>query len=160
MLSSDKQVACAVKFINNNFALSARTIRTTRKRESTGLFLLILFRTAAVTGICREPHNQVARLAGNGTGGLYRLKDGTIALTHLAEPRVATWFNKPAGMSYDRLYELLRASHVEPQDLLWQRQMTMGPGLEFSLHSSRMPQLAEEIQSVPVNVQAIFLPSR
>jgi len=115
---------------------------------------------AAVTGICREPHNQVARLAGNGTGGLYRLKAGTIDLTRLAEPRMATWFNKPAGMSYDKLYELLRASHVEPRDLLWQRQMTMGPGLEFSLHSSRMPQLAEEIQSTPVNVQAIFLPSR
>ena len=40
---------------------------------------------AAVTGICREPHHQVARLAGNGTGGLYRLKGGTIDLAQLAE---------------------------------------------------------------------------
>src|SRR5690348_4866955 len=40
---------------------------------------------AAVTGICQEPHNGVARLAGNGTGGLYRLKRESLNRVQLAE---------------------------------------------------------------------------
>jgi len=115
---------------------------------------------AAVTGICREPHHQVARLAGNGTGGLYRLKGGTIDLAQVAEIRFATWFSKPTGMSYDRLYELLHESRVEQQGIVWQRQMTMGPALEFCLHSSQKSLLVEEIKSVQVEAQLLFMPGR
>ena len=32
---------------------------------------------AAVSGVCEEPHNRVAREAAGGTGGLYRLRAGT-----------------------------------------------------------------------------------
>ncbi len=111
---------------------------------------------AAVTGICREPHQQVARLADNGTGGLYRLKDGSADPVRLAALRFATWFGKPAGMSYDSLYELLRGSTGEQQGTLWQRQMTMGPALEFCLHSSQECHLAQEIQHVQVEARRIF----
>src|SRR5678815_4388932 len=31
---------------------------------------------AAVSGVCEEPHNKVAREAADGTGGLYRLRQG------------------------------------------------------------------------------------
>ncbi|HEY3993237.1 MAG TPA: hypothetical protein VGM01_10200 [Ktedonobacteraceae bacterium] len=115
---------------------------------------------AAVTGICREPHNQVARLAGNGTGGLYRLKGGTSDFSRLAEVRFATWFNKPDGMSYNQLYELLHQRPNEQQDILWQRQMTMGPALEFCLHDTQKSVLKEEIKVVQREAHPIFVPAR
>ena len=99
-------------------------------------------------------------MAGNGTGGLYRLKGGTIDLAQVAEIRFATWFSKPTGMSYDRLYELLHESRVEQQGIVWQRQMTMGPALEFCLHSSQKSLLVEEIKSVQVEAQLLFMPGR
>lgn len=115
---------------------------------------------AAVTGICREPHHQVARLANNGTGGLYRWKEGTFDLAHMARIRSATWFSKPVGMSYDKFYELLHQHQSEQQDILWQRQMTMGPALEFCVHSSQKSLLPEEIQKVEVAAQPVFTPGR
>ena len=111
---------------------------------------------AAVTGICQEPHYQIARLAANGTGGLYRLKAGSVDVAQLATIRYATWFRKPSGMSYQKLYELLRQSQIEQQGLLWQRQMTMGPALEFCLHSSQKCVLVAEIEYVQVEVCPIF----
>lgn len=114
---------------------------------------------AAISGICQEPHNQVARLASNGTGGLYRLKERAIDLAQVAGIRSVTWFGKPAGMSYEKLYQLLRQGQSEPQDILWQRQMTMGPALEFCLQSSHKSTLAEEIKGVQVEAQPIFTPS-
>ncbi|GHO80535.1 hypothetical protein KSD_83060 [Ktedonobacter sp. SOSP1-85] len=115
---------------------------------------------AAVTEICREPHHQVARLANNGTGGLYRLKEGAINLTQVSEMHFATWFSKPSGMSYDKLYEILHQRQYDQQGILWQRQMTMGPALEYCLHSSQKSLLAEEIKGVQVEVQPIFAPGR
>ena len=115
---------------------------------------------AAVTGICREPHNQVARLAGNGTGGLYRLKGGTSDFSQLAGIRFATWFNKPDGMSYNQLYELLYQRPDEQQDILWQRQMTMGPALEFCLHHEQKSLLAREIDVVQREAHPIFVGDR
>ncbi len=113
---------------------------------------------AAVTGICREPHQQIARLANNGTGGLYRLKGETVDFTRTAGLRYATWFGKPLGMSYDDLYELLRQGEYDQQGILWQRQMTMGPALEFCLHTSQPGQLAEEIKGVQIEIQPLFVP--
>lgn len=114
---------------------------------------------AAVTGICREPHNQVARLADNGTGGLYRLKGATIDPTQLTNLRSATWFNKPTGMLYNELYEILHESrnkHKQQPDILWQRQMTMGPAPEFCLHASDGYVLPAELKSVQLAAQPIF----
>ncbi|GCF08488.1 hypothetical protein [Dictyobacter arantiisoli] len=121
---------------------------------------LDLLDEAAVTGICREPHNRVARLADNGTGGLYRLKEETIDLARLSEIRSAIWFSKPTGMSYDKLYEILQPSRTEQPGILWQRQMTMGPALEFCIHSSQKSLLVDEIQGVQVEAQPIFTPGR
>ncbi|MBO0778654.1 MAG: hypothetical protein J2P37_07475 [Ktedonobacteraceae bacterium] len=115
---------------------------------------------AAVTGICRDPHHQVARLASKGTGGLYRLKDRTIDLAQIASIRSATWFSKPAGMSYDKLNELLHQSQSEQQGTLWQRQMTMGPALEFCLHSSQKSSLPAELQETQAEAQPIWLTSQ
>ncbi|HLG77496.1 MAG TPA: hypothetical protein VKX46_13855, partial [Ktedonobacteraceae bacterium] len=91
----------------------------------------------AVTGACREPHTQIARLAEHGTGGLYCLKIGKIEAAQLITTRYTNWFSKPSGMSYDSWYEHLHQSQLEQQGTLWRRQMAMGPALEFCLHSSQ-----------------------
>jgi hypothetical protein len=81
---------------------------------------------AAVSGSRRSPHDTVAGLAGEGSGGLYRNVAGTEGLD---EP-TAQWFAKPAGTSYDALMDGFR-------DLtgsgVWQRQMTLGPTPEYCL---------------------------
>ncbi len=115
---------------------------------------------AAVTGICQEPHHRVARLANNGTGGLYRWKEKTFDPVRLAGLCSATWFNKPAGMSYEKLYELLRERREVPQDVLWQRQMTLGPAREFCWQSSQGSLLPEEIEGRQVEVRSIFTSDR
>ena len=115
---------------------------------------------AAVTGICREPHNQVARLADNGTGGLYRLDSATVTFAQLANIHTATWFNKPAGMSYERLYETLKHNQREGNDIRWQRQMTMGPAREFCIHSTEVSTRIEGIESLQVEARPVFIPGR
>ena len=113
---------------------------------------------AAVTGICREPHHRVARLANNGTGGLYRLKAGAIDPTQASRIRYATWFNKPGGMSYDALYPLLSSTTSEPRNVFWQRQMTMGPALEFCVHTPQKHLLAAQIKPLQVEARPVFVP--
>lgn len=113
---------------------------------------------AAISGICREPHNQVALLAGHGTGGLYRLKEETIDLSQAAGIRVVTWFGKPAGMSYETFYERFHQKRSESQGILWQRQMTLGPALEFCWQSPEKGLWAEEMEGVEIEAHPIFTP--
>jgi len=87
---------------------------------------------AAVSGACEEPHNRVAREAADGVGGLYRLRVGQ---EHLAHARFAAWLAKPAGVSYKDFYASLESRTSQPGVALWGRQMTLGPGAEFCLHS-------------------------
>jgi hypothetical protein len=88
---------------------------------------------AAVTGPCKEPHNQIAIYAAGGTGGLYRFSSGK---PDLATARVALWFAKPAEMTYENFYALLQPEMQQSSGSLWQRQMTLGPTPEFCWHSS------------------------
>ncbi|GHO45828.1 hypothetical protein [Ktedonospora formicarum] len=113
---------------------------------------------AAVSGICREPHNAVARLAGDGTGGLYRLKSGTFDRQQASAIRHASYFKKQPGMSYEQLYALLDQSNVESQGILWQRQMTMGPAREYCLHSTEVAALPAELEIVHIEARPIYTP--
>ena len=88
---------------------------------------------AAVSGACEEPHNQVAREAADGTGGLYRLRAGA---EELAQAKFAVWLSKPAGVSYKDFYSGLQSLTTQPGVALWGRQMTLGPTTEFCIHSS------------------------
>jgi len=87
---------------------------------------------AAVTGVCEEPHNRVAREAADGTGGLYRLRAGQ---EDLSEARFAVWLSKPNGVSYKDFYASLQPLTSQPGVALWGRQMTLGPTTEFCIHS-------------------------
>lgn len=87
---------------------------------------------AAVSGVCEEPHNRVAREAADGIGGLYRLRAGT---EDLAGAKFARWLSKPAGISYKDFYAALAPLTSQPGVALWGRQMTLGPTTEFCIHS-------------------------
>jgi len=87
---------------------------------------------AAVTGVCEEPHNRVAREAADGTGGLYRLRAGA---EDLVQARYAVWLSKPSGVSYKDFYAGLEPITSQPGVALWGRQMTLGPTTEFCIHS-------------------------
>jgi hypothetical protein len=91
-----------------------------------------LLNEAAVAGARQSPHDAVARLAGAGFGGLYRLVSGHARFEQM---NCGTWMTKPEGMSYGAFLE--RASGaVDPASMgLWQRQMSLGPGLEFCIGS-------------------------
>jgi hypothetical protein len=93
---------------------------------------------AAVSGVCEEPHNRVAREAGGGTGGLYRLRSGEEVLD---EARFAVWLSKPDGVAYRSFYDALGPLTSQPGVALWGRQMTLGPTTEFCLHSRSPVQL-------------------
>jgi hypothetical protein len=86
---------------------------------------------AAVTGPCEQPHNFVAKDAADGKAGLYRLRVGK---ADLSNKRFAFWFSKPAGVSYKDFFDQLH-EYFSPETALWQRQMTLGPTVEFCLMS-------------------------
>jgi hypothetical protein len=81
---------------------------------------------AAVTGSRAAPHDGAARDAASGTAGLYRLRLGALN----AEPRIATWFSKPRGMTYPELFAALDPICQRADGGLWLRQMTLGPATE------------------------------
>jgi|SRR5215213_1144639 len=90
---------------------------------------------AAVSGVCEEPHNRVAREAADGIGGLYRLRAGQ---EKLSEARCAVWLSKPAGVSYKDFYAALQPLTSQQGVALWGRQMTLGPTTEFCIHSPNL----------------------
>jgi hypothetical protein len=104
----------------------------------------------AVSGACEEPHNRVAREAADGTGGLYRLRAGSV--TDLAATKFATWLSKPAGVSYKDFYAGLESLTSQPGVALWGRQMTLGPTTEFCIHSQTQFQLSAPIRVIRVQL--------
>ena len=87
---------------------------------------------AAVSASRAAPHDAAAAVAASGTGGLYRLRLGTVLRT----PRYAHWFGKPDGMPYSDLLTQLAPLVDQVQGALWMRQMVLGPAREFCLHAS------------------------
>jgi hypothetical protein len=81
----------------------------------------------------QAPHDAAAAVAGGGTAGLYLLRLGSAA----EPPRAATWFAKPAGLSYTAMFTALEPLVRAEGAALWGRQMTLGPALEFCLHAAR-----------------------
>jgi hypothetical protein len=99
---------------------------------------------AAVSGVCEEPHNRVAREAADGTAGLYRLRAGA---GDLSQAKFATWLSKPDGVSYKDFY-----AGLEPGVTLWGRQMVLGPTTEFCIHSPTPVQLSASIRVIRVQL--------
>jgi hypothetical protein len=88
---------------------------------------------AAISASRQGPHNAAAAAAAGGTAGLYRLRLGEAG----PPPQAIAWFSKPAGMSYGELFAKLEPTVRTERAALWGRQMTLGPALEFCLHTAR-----------------------
>ena len=108
---------------------------------------------AAVSGSRKLPHDEVARLAAGGAGGLYRLVAGE---ARWRECQTAMWFRKPAGMTYEALQAEI-GMYTESA-ALWQRQLVLGPTPEFCLQGSVSLKLAEEFQPEEVRLAQIIRP--
>lgn len=108
---------------------------------------------AAVSGVCEEPHNRVAREAEDGTGGLYRLRAGQ---EQLSQARCALWLSKPAGVSYKDFYTTLQPLTSQPGVTLWGRQMTLGPTTEFCLHSPNPIELPPGYSGLQPQITRIY----
>jgi|SRR6185369_926891 hypothetical protein len=108
---------------------------------------------AAVTGVCEEPHNQVARQAAGGTGGLYRLRAGR---EDLAQTTSAVWLSKPDGVSYKDFYATLEPLTSKQNTAVWGRQMTLGPTTEFCIHSPSAIQLPPGFSGLTLGLSPVF----
>ncbi len=107
----------------------------------------------AVSGVCEEPHNKVAREAADGTGGLYRLRAGH---GRLSEARHALWLSKPVGVSYKDFYSALDPLTSKPGVALWGRQMTLGPTTEFCIHSTNPIELPAGYSGLQPQITPIY----
>lgn len=100
-----------------------------------------------------DAHDRVARLAASGAGGLYRLRRGEADFSRAAH---AHWFQKPAGMRYDELFDLLAPLTETRGAALWCRQMVLGPAHEFCLHSSEEFDLPSPLAPARLRLRRVF----
>jgi hypothetical protein len=100
--------------------------------ELEGSSALDSLEAAAVTSAMAAPHSAIARLAGHGSGGLFRSRSDLPAAAHFPEGSETwvTWLDKPAGVQYHPFREWLTEA-VAPRASIWQRRLAMGPGKEF-----------------------------
>jgi len=108
---------------------------------------------AAVAGARKEPHDNVARLAGAGFGGLYRLIAGE---ADWPRTNTGTWLRKPDGMKYAGFVEQASRFVVSSSVGLWQRQMTLGPGPEFCLLSAGRIEAPAAFDPVWVDLRSVW----
>jgi hypothetical protein len=105
---------------------------------------------AAVSTAHLASHDRVAHQAGSGAGAIYGLHAGG----ERAGSGVRTWFAKPAGWSYDRLYEAL-APALDEGASLWRRQLVLGPAPEFCLRAERAVDLPDGIDGERISYRPL-----
>ena len=106
---------------------------------------------AAISASRQAPHDAAAALAAGGTAGLYTLRagDARTAPTH------ATWFAKPAGMSYPQLDRALR-DVVAQGACVWMRYMVLGPTPEFCVHGGRAIELPSPLVGLGLTLRTVW----
>jgi hypothetical protein len=92
--------------------------------------------TAAVSRGHLSAHDAAARHAGPGTGGLYKLLEGSAALDAV---RVAVWIERPRGVESPALAALLGDGMDGDEAGLWQRQLLLGPAPEYCVLAPAPP---------------------
>jgi len=105
---------------------------------------------AAVSGVCEESHDRIARAMAAGAGSLLGLYDGQAAV-HSA--RRATFVAKPRGMPYDRFKFEMGSL---PCSGVWRRQMVLGPTPEFVLLSESPIAVPSEYSLFGLSLAPIF----
>jgi hypothetical protein len=99
---------------------------------------------AAVGRGHRTSHDDLARRAGAGSGGLYALLEGDRRNIRerggpLGGASLATWVARPAGAPRRMLGELLGDGMDPSHASLWRRQLVLGPAPEFCLLAHETP---------------------
>ena len=107
---------------------------------------------AAVSAARAEPHAAAASVAAGGVAGVYGLRVGTSVET----PRWAIWFRKPGGMGYDELFGQLGPLVEAAGASLWMRKLTLGPALEFCIHTSQPLSLPDPFASLSLSLRQIW----
>lgn len=107
---------------------------------------------AAISASRQAPHDAAAALAAGGTAGLYSLRQGV----SVTAPTTVTWFTKPDGMSYRDLFAALEPVVGSTHAGLWCRQMTLGPALEFCLHSRDPVALPAPVTPFVIRCRAVW----
>ena len=108
---------------------------------------------AAVSGVCEDPHNRVAREAADGISGLYRLRAGR---GELSQAKFALWLSKPSGVTYKDFYAALEPLTSQQGVALWGRQMTLGPTTEFCIHSQDSIELPSGFSGLQPQITRIY----
>lgn len=111
---------------------------------------------AAVSAACRATHDVAAGAAAGGTAGLYRLRQGAV---QAGEVRCATWFSKPAGMTYEALDADLTDRTRGIPSQLWSRAMTLGPTPEMCVLASEAISLPAEFDAINVPMELLWPPA-
>ena len=92
--------------------------------------------TAAVSRGHLSAHDAAAAAAGDGTGSVYRLIEGSAGLAH---GRVAVWIQRPRGVESPLLAALLGDGMDGGHAGLWQRQLALGPAPEYCVLAAEAP---------------------
>jgi hypothetical protein len=123
-------------------ALSFRLkVRPWSKRRSSGYEDWYLVRDfgslgvlndAAIASQSKTQHDDVARDAASGAGGVYKLLSGDLSLR---EALFETWMSKPLRTPYEGFLDHVSRLAADRRTALWRRQMVLSPAPEFCLHS-------------------------
>ena len=108
---------------------------------------------AAVSAACLDAHDCAAQRAGGGTAGLYGLRRGVVAARDV---RAATWFSKPAGMSYTTLDDAVAEQVGHVPAAFWSRRMTLGPAPELCLLGAEPFPLPETFAAFSVSMELVW----
>jgi hypothetical protein len=107
---------------------------------------------AAISASRQAPHDAAAALAAGGTAGLYSLRQGE----PVTAPAMLTWFAKPDNLPYRDLFAMLEPLTGPADAALWCRQMTLGPALEFCLHSQAPVALPASVTPVTIRSRPVW----
>jgi hypothetical protein len=107
---------------------------------------------AAVSGICEEPHNAVARAMAAGAGSLFALRTGH---PDLATVRYLTCLTKPRPMPYPEFDAQVAAVEASPPPTVWRRALVLGPTPEFAALSPSRLTFSAELQPLHLDLQPL-----
>ena len=101
----------------------------------------------------RMPHDAAAAVAAGGTAGLYKARLGEPTTA----PRFASWFTKPAGLSYEQLFTIIRPLvGTKNGGALWVRKMVLGPTPEMCLQTSEPVTLPAEFAPITLELRQVY----
>ena len=101
----------------------------------------------------RRPHDEIAKDASSGAGGLYRLLRGDL---RLQDALFATWINKPSRTPYHTVLQGLAKLAGDGKSDLWQRQMVLGPAPEFCVHSEVPLEPPKSLRATTIRVRLLM----